>query len=178
MAANYHLLSNDSYKRICNVIHSLDDVLTNINDNFDTTNMVWSSQKITEAFEEFQTAMEEEADLNLSAKTTIGIEACPAEADMVANKLYFEQLTNADGNNYYDCNVSVENIGKIFLGSSIFEKEKYFTREEMDNRYAAVDFIDKNAEGAPISSKGMYSIINHSLIAPRSAEITASTPIL
>jgi hypothetical protein len=160
MAATYHLLSNDSYKRICNVIHSLDDVLTNINDNFDATNMVWSSQRITEAFEELQTAMEEEANINLSAKTTIGIEACPADADMVNNKLYFEQLTDADGDNYYDCNVSIENVGKVFLGSSIFKKETYFTKEDMDNRYAAVDIIDKNAYGAPVSSKGLYSIIN------------------
>ena len=160
MAANYHLLSYDSYKRICNVIHSLEDVLTTINDNFDTTNMVWSSQKIAQTLQDLETSMQTEINNNLTTKATISIDACPAEADMEKNKLYFEPLTDADGNVYYDCYTSLEGIGKLFLGSSTFAKDKYFTKDQMDNRYSAVDFIDKNAEGAPVSSKGMYSIMN------------------
>ena len=163
MAANYHLLSYDSYKRICNVIHSLDDVLTHINDNYDTTNTVWSSQKISQVLEDLETSMQEEIDNSLTTKATISIEACPADADMETNKLYFEPKTDADGNTYYDCYTSLESIGKLFLGSSTFAKDKYLTKEEMDERYFATDFIDKSAESAPISAKGMYGVINQTI---------------
>ena len=163
MAVNYHLLSYDSYKRICNVIHSLDDVLTHINDNFDTTNTVWSSQKISQVLQDLEDSMQEEIDNGLTTKATISIAACPADADMETNKLYFEPLTDAEGNTYYDCYSSLEGIGKLFLGSSTFAKDKYLTKEEMDDRYSAVDFIDKNAEAAPISSKGMYGVMNQTI---------------
>ena len=156
----YHFLSYDSYRRICNVIHTLDDVIANINDNYEATNIVWSSQKIMEMISNLETEIDLEIDSNISNKVTLSIDTCPAEEDMELNKLYFEPKTDVNGETYYDNYIKINNIGKLFLGSSIFEKDKYYTKSEMDERYAPINYVNKLSSFAPIDSRTFYRIMN------------------
>lgn len=163
--ADYHFLSYDSYRRICNVIHTIDDVIANINDNYEATNIVWSSQKIMEAINNLKTEIDTDVNANITHKVTLGIEACPADADMELNKLYFEPMTDADGNTYYDNYIMLEDIGKLFLGSSTFAKDKYYTKNQMDERYGPINYVNKLSTVAPIESRTFYRIMNQEITA-------------
>ena len=161
----YHFLSYDSYRRICNVIHTLEDVIANINDGYEATNIVWSSQKIMEAITDVETEIDTIVDSNITNKVTLGIEACPAEEDMELNKLYYEPMTDADGNTYYDNYIFIDGIGKLFLGSSTFSKDRYYTKEEMDERYGAIDHISNLSTYAAVESRAFYRIMNQEITA-------------
>lgn len=156
----YHFLSYDSYRRICNVIHTLEDVIANINDDYEASNIVWSSQKIEDIIADMEEEIDDIIDDNATNKLTISLSAMPgAPTEDDKNKLFFEPKTDENGQTYYDNYIYLGDSESLFLGSSIFEKDKYYTIEEMEERYGPIDNINKMSSFAPISSKSFYSIM-------------------
>ena len=160
MAANYNLLTEEALVRICHVINLFTDVTTNINDAYITEDLVWSSEKIEE---ELALALQ---DINLNTDSSVSnkvsieqVDALPAEADMIIKRLYFVNNSNADGD-YYDTYMKVDENNVYYLGNTSFYREKYYTKEEMDNRYGVATFINKNNNTSTIASKSMYDIMN------------------
>jgi hypothetical protein len=163
--ANYDILSETGYKRICTCANMVSDITVIIEDNAMSTDNTWSSQKIVKEILNVKNFLREyikEDDLNkidVSVSNTM-----PTEEKMKENTLYIIKVFDDENITevlYYKVYMKFgPNI--VFLGDTNIGQDTMYTKEESDTNFLCAQVVElDNQKG--LSSGALYRVFKQAI---------------
>ena len=163
--ANYDILSETGYKRICSCANMVSDINVIIEDDSMTSDNTWSSQKIVKEILAVKQSLQQfikEDDLN---KIDVSVSnSMPSEDKMKENTLYVIKIFDEEDFTkvlYYKVYMKFgPNIA--FLGDTNIGKDTMYTKEESDDNFLCAQVVELDNEKG-LASGTLYRVFKQAI---------------
>jgi surface protein len=140
---NYHVLSLESWEKICDSINALKNISNDsLDDSITSADKSWTSLKIKEQLEATIKDVKAYIDEVQKNKITIAYaHNCPTESKMVENRMYITPVfKNENEISHYERFIKINDV-KYELGECGHSNDNYYTKEKADAKYKFTDIV-------------------------------------